>query len=96
MIKTFIVLYSILTYVGGTEHEQAISHGIQFENYDDCDLFFQQNKTNLMAGALDYAERRYGQAMEVDTMGCVTMRINIIKPYEESELKDFRTLWSNE
>ena len=60
--------------------------------------FFENNKTNLMAGAIDYGERRYGHPMEINEMGCVTMSVNMIEqdPDEYQKLKDFRTLWSNE
>ena len=98
MVKTFIVLYTILTYVEGSGYEQAISHGLQFNDYEECSLFFKNNKTNLMAGAIDYGERRYGHPMEINEIGCVTMNVNMIEqdPDEYQKLKDFRTLWSNE
>ena len=94
MIKTFVVLYSVLIYTGGTDYEEAVSHGLTFESYIQCEDFFYKNKKHLLAGAVDYGERRYGYDMEVQEMGCVTMSLNQLKP-DESKLTDYRTLWSN-
>ena len=60
MIKTFVVLYSVLIYTGGTDYEEAVSHGLTFESYIQCEDFFYKNKKHLLAGAVDYGERRYG------------------------------------
>ena len=65
MIQTFVVLYSILIYAGGTDYEEAISHGLHFGSYEECNLFFNKNQKHLLAGAEDYGERRYNYDMEV-------------------------------
>ena len=57
MIQTFVVLYSILIYAGGTDYEEAISHGLHFGSYEECNLFFNKNQKHLLAGAEDYGER---------------------------------------
>jgi|TARA_B100000073_G_scaffold291158_1_gene254077 hypothetical protein len=95
MTQTFVVLYSILTYIGGTGYEEAISHGVQFGSYIDCNYFYQQNYENLQAGVIDYAERRYGAEMELNEIGCVTMTIDMTNPSgENNTMSDYRTLWS--
>ena len=97
MTQTFVVLYTILTYIGGTDYEEAVSHGLHFGSYIDCNYFYQKNYENLQAGVLDYAERRYGADMEIQEIGCATMTVNMANPTgEENELTDYRTLWSKQ
>tara|TARA_Y100001938_G_C7879505_1_gene324310 strand:+ start:114 stop:407 length:294 start_codon:yes stop_codon:yes gene_type:complete len=96
MTQTFVVLYTILTYVGGTDYEEAVSHGLHFGSYIDCNFFYQQNAENLKAGVLDYAERRYGADMEINEIGCATMSVNMANPSgEENGMSDYRKLWSS-
>ena len=93
MIQTFVVLYSILIYAGGTDYEEAISHGLHFGSYEECNLFFNKNQKHLLAGAEDYGERRYNYDMEVQEIGCATMSLNQLQP-DDSKITDYRTLWS--
>ncbi len=70
MIKVAILLYAILLYPDGQREQQVISWNLPFQSYQQCEMFYLQNATNLKDGVVVHGNSQYEQGMTLQEMGC--------------------------
>ncbi len=70
MIKVAVVLYAILLYPDGIREQQVISWNLPFATFPQCQMFFNQNATNLKDGVVVHGDSQYEEGMTLTEMGC--------------------------
>lgn len=65
-----ILLYALLGYPNNDNYEQVISWNLPFQTYEQCSMFYLQNKQNLHDGVIRHGKSTYKADMFLQEMGC--------------------------
>ena len=76
MIKVAVLLYAILLYPDGIREQQVISWNLPFQTYQQCQVFYNQNATNLKDGVIVHGNSQYEKGMQLTEMGCTKVIIS--------------------
>ena len=76
MIKVSVLLYAILLYPDGIRQQQVISWNLPFATFQQCQMFYNQNATNLKQGVIVHGNSQYEKGMQLTEMGCTKVVIS--------------------
>ena len=75
-MKFFAVIFlATLSYIGDEDKtENLYSYQLQFESYQQCIHFYNNNTAKLLNGLLDYGKEKYGD-IQIQYLSCAEVEI---------------------
>ena len=75
-MKWAIVFYAMISPIDGKDPIEHISWGLTFPHHEQCIMFYNQNKKDLVNGLTKYVEDTYSDPMHVTEIGCAHATAN--------------------
>ena len=76
-----VIFLATLFYVASPEvKENLYSYQLMFNNYSECELFFDEYGDKLLNGVMDHGTQKYGQQVGVDYLSCAKVKVNLQMP----------------